>query len=111
MSLQTNPITRRQIAARRDADLALDRLEDGCPALFQPRRPRTEYGGGSGLRRYLNSDLTAWVSRGWVKFKQPSIGGETVYLGSESDWVAAPLRLKCGRHNGRYFATLLQSKE
>jgi hypothetical protein len=100
-----------QVSARRDADLALDRLEDSCPALFQPRRPRTEYSGGDGLRRYLNTDLTAWVSHGWVKFKQPSIGGETVYLGSEKDWVAAPLRLKCGRHIGRYFATLLQSKE
>jgi Glycosyltransferase family 87 len=99
------------LSARRDADLALDRLEDGCPALFQPRRPRTEYSGSDGLRRYLNTDLTAWVSHGTVKFKQPSIGGETVYLGSENDWVKAPLQLKCGRRSGRYFATLSQSRE
>ena len=36
-----------QMPAHRDADLALDRLEDACPALFQPRRPRTEYNGAA----------------------------------------------------------------
>jgi hypothetical protein len=100
-----------QISARRDSDLALDHLEDSCPALFQPRRPRTEYSGSSGLRRYLNTDLTAWVSHGWVKFKQPSTGGDTVYLGRESDWAKAPIPLTCGRRNGRYFANLLPSTD
>ena len=42
-----------QMAAHRDVDLALDRLEDACPALFQPRRPHTEYIGNGGLRRYM----------------------------------------------------------
>jgi hypothetical protein len=100
-----------QMPARRDADLALDHLEDACPALFQPRRLRTEYSGDGGLRRYLNTDLTAWVSHGGVKFLQPSVGGDVVYLGREDDWTKAPIQIRCGRRNGRYFASLLQSAE
>ncbi len=100
-----------QIPARRDADLALDRLEDACPALFQPRRPPTEYSGNGGLRRYVNTDLTAWVSHGWVKFLQPSVGGDLVYLGREDDWTKAPIEVRCGRRNGRFFASLLESPE
>jgi hypothetical protein len=92
------------ISAHRDADLALDRLEDACPALFQPRRPHTEYNAGGGLRRYVNTDLSAWVSGGWVKFQQPSTGGEIFHVGHESDWVKAPLRLNCGRRDGVFFA-------
>jgi hypothetical protein len=99
------------LSAHRDTDLALDRLEDSCPQLFQPRRPYTEYIGSGGLRHYLNSDLTAWVSRGWVKFKQPSIGGDTVYLGRVDEWTKAPIPLKCGRSYGRYFANFLHSAE
>ena len=95
-----------RMPARRDADLALDHIEDACPALFQPRRPRTEYGGDGGLRRYGGTDLNAWVSHGTVKFLQPSIGGDVVYLGRESDWVSAPLQVRCGRRNGRYFASV-----
>ena len=60
-----------QMPMRRNADLALDHLEDACPALFQPRRPRTEYSADGGLRRYIGTDLTAWVSHGSVKFLQP----------------------------------------
>lgn len=93
-----------RMSARRDADLALDRIEDACPALFQPRRPRTEYSGDGGLRRYGGTDLNAWVSHGTVKFLQPSVGGDVVYLGRESDWTKAPMPLRCGRRNGRYFA-------
>jgi hypothetical protein len=95
-----------QIPARRDTDLALDRLEDACPALFQPRRPSTEYNSNGGLRRYVNTDLTAWVSHGWVRILQPPLGGDRVYLGRVSDWTKAPILLRCGRRNGRYFATL-----
>jgi hypothetical protein len=94
------------ISAHRDADLALDHLEDACPALFQPRRPRTEFSGAAGLRRYLNTDLTAWISHGRVKFLQPSIGGDVVYLGNEDDWAKAPIQIRCGRRHGRYFASL-----
>jgi hypothetical protein len=100
-----------QMPARRDADLALDHLEDACPALFQPRRPRTEYSGNGGLRRYGATDLTAWVSHGWVKFLQASVGGDVVYLGRESDWAKAPIQIRCGRRNGRFFASLLRSTE
>ena len=95
-----------QMPARRNIDLALDHLEDACPALFQPRRPRTEYSGDGGLRRYGGTDLTAWVSHGSVKFLQPSVGGDMVHLGPESDWTNAPIQIRCGRRNGRYFASL-----
>jgi hypothetical protein len=98
-----------QVPARRDTDLALDHLEDACPALFQPRRPRTEYSGDGGVRRYIGTDLRAWISHGGVKFWQPTVGGDVVYLGRESDWVKAPIQIRCGRHNGRYFASLPES--
>jgi hypothetical protein len=94
-----------QMLARRDIDIALDHLEDACPALFQPRRPRSEYSGDGGLRRYLNTDLAAWVSHGSVTFQQPSMG-DAVYLGSEKDWAKAPMQVQCGRSNGRYFASM-----
>ena len=100
-----------QILARRPADLALDHLEDACPELFQPRRPQTEYSGNDGLRRYLNTDLTAWVSHGSVKFHQPFLGAEVVYVGPEADWAKAPAQLRCGRRNGRFFAVLLKSTD
>jgi hypothetical protein len=98
-----------QIPAHRTIDLALDHLEDACPALFQPRRPRTEYGGDGGLRRYMGSDLTAWVSNGRVKFHQPMVGGDVAYLGPENEWAKAPIQLQCGRRNGRYFARPVKS--
>lgn len=96
-----------QTPMRRDADLALDHLEDACPALFQPRRPRTEKIGAGALRRYAGTDLVAWVSHGSVKFLQPSIGGDVVSLGPESVWTKASIQIRCGRRNGRYFASLL----
>jgi hypothetical protein len=95
-----------QLTARRDIDLALDHLEDACPALFEPRRPRTEYIGDGGLRRYGDTDLTVWVSHGFVKFVQRSVGGDVVQLGPESDWTKGPIQIRCGRRNGRYFASL-----
>jgi hypothetical protein len=98
-------------SAHHDIDLALDHLEDACPALFQPRRPNTEYIGDGGLRRYLNTDLTAWVSHGWVKFMHPSKGGDIIYLGRESAWIKAPIQIKCGRRDGAYFAGLQESTE
>jgi hypothetical protein len=96
-----------QMPARRNINLALDHLEDACPALFQPRRPRTEYIGDAGLRRYA-TDLNAWVSHGSVKFLQPSVGGDVVIVGPESDWIKAPIGIRCGRRNGRFFAILPQ---
>lgn len=98
-----------QIPAHRDVDLALDHLEDACPALFQPRRPRTEYSGDSGIRRYMGSDLKAWVSNGRVKFLQPMVGGDVIYVGPENEWAKAPIQLQCGRRDGRYFARPVKS--
>jgi hypothetical protein len=95
-----------QMPARRDIELALDHLEDACPALFQPRRPRTENIGDGGLRRYIGTDLIAWVSHGSVKFLQPPVGGDVVSLGPENDWTKSPIQIRCGRRNGRYFARL-----
>jgi hypothetical protein len=94
------------LPARRDIDLALDHMEDACPALFQPRRPRTEYIGDGGLRRYGNTDLTAWVGHGFVKFVQASVGGGAAYLGREKDWTKATMPAQCGRRNGKYFVNL-----
>jgi hypothetical protein len=100
-----------QMPAHRTADLALDHLEDACPTLFRPRRPRTEYHGSGGLRRYVDTDLIAWVSHGTVKFYQPTIGGDVAYLGSEDDWTKATVPVRCGRRSGRYFATVPASMD
>jgi hypothetical protein len=100
-----------QIARHRTVELVLDRLEDACPQLFQPRRPLTEYSGNVGVRRYGNTDLSAWVSNDGVKFRQPIRGDSVVYVGREADWVRAPLRLACERRNGHYFAKVMDSKE
>jgi hypothetical protein len=100
-----------QIARQRAVDLVLDRLEDACPELFQPRRLVTEHEGDSWQRVYVNTDLTAWVSHGWVKFRNPVRGGPPSVVGRESDWAKVPLRLDCGRHGGDYFAKVLNSTE
>jgi hypothetical protein len=98
-----------RLTEQRSADLALDHLEDACPKLFQPRRLSTDYIGTSWLRRYVNTDLTAWVSHGEVKFVQAIHGSRLVYVGPEADWEKAPPRLVCGRKDGVYFAKLLES--
>jgi hypothetical protein len=100
-----------QIAHRRDVELVLDRLEDACPQLFQPRRPATEFGGGAALRRYTNTDLTAWVSHDGVKFRHPIRGDGVVYVGRADDWIKEPQRLRCGRRNGHYFAQAIGSRD
>jgi hypothetical protein len=95
------------LALERTANLALDRLEDACPELFQPRRVPTGRYGHMWRRLYINTDLIAWVSRGELKFFDPVRGDDIVYLGSENDWARAPLRLACGRRGGHSFASLL----
>lgn len=95
------------LARERTAKLVLDRLEDACPELFQPRRPPTGRYAYMWRRMYLNTDLIAWVSKNEVKFFNPVRGDDTVYLGSESDWAQAPRPLACGRRNGHYFARVL----
>jgi hypothetical protein len=99
------------IARQRAVDLVFDHLEDACPELFQPRHLRTEQYSGYWRRLYMNTDLVATVSHGSVMFLNPLRGGPTVNLGRESNWAKAPLPLACGRHNGRYFATVLEAKE
>jgi hypothetical protein len=99
------------VARERAIDLVFDRLEDACPALFQPRRALTEHDRDIWRRLYVNTDLVALVSHGSVKFLNPLRGGQTVYLGLESDWAKAPPRLACGRQDGRYFARVLESKQ
>jgi len=98
-------------AQLRTANLVLDRLEDACPALFQPRRPRTEYIGGTAVRRYINTDLIAWVSHGWVKFHQPTQVDNITYLGKQSEWETASLPISCGRRNGHFFANVVGSRD
>jgi hypothetical protein len=100
-----------QIAREQAVDLVLDRLEDSCPQLFQPRRPRTEHSGDIWRRFYINTDLVAFVSYGSVKFQDTLRGGLMANLGRESDWAKTAQRLTCGRRDGRYFATVRQSKE
>jgi len=98
-----------EVSVRQTADLVLNRLEDACPALFQPRRPQTEHGGRAWIRRYVNTDLTAWISKGDVKFIQPIRGGKLIVVGREDDWAKAPPTLRCGRRDGVYFASVLDS--
>jgi len=96
-----------QIARDRIANLALDHLEDACPTLFQPRRLVTERDGDTWQRLYMNTDLTAWVSHGKVKFISLLHDTPMTELGLESEWATAPPRLACGRRNGHFFASAL----
>jgi hypothetical protein len=98
-----------RIAQQRAANVVLDRLEDACPKLFQPRRPFTEHRGGSWIRYYGNTDLWAWVSQGGVKFYQSQRGSFRIYVGRESDWAKAPLPVSCSRRDGIYNAKVLES--
>jgi hypothetical protein len=95
------------LARQRQADRALDHLEDACPGLFQPRRLPTDASGPTSRRLYMNTDVVAWVSGGWVKFQEPLRGDDMVVLGRESDWAKAPLPLACGRRQGHYYARVL----
>jgi hypothetical protein len=96
-----------ELAGRQAANIVLDRLEDACPELFRPRRPLTELRNGRWQRIYLNTDLYAWVSRGWVKISNPTSGDGPIFLGSESDWLQAPQRIACARRDGHDFARVL----
>jgi hypothetical protein len=98
----------REIAARRAVDVVLDRLEDACPALFQPRRPQSEHIGQVWQRFYGATDLTAWVSQGEVKFIDPTRNPSEILVGREEAWAKGPPPLECGRRHGIYFARLTQ---
>jgi hypothetical protein len=101
-----------EIAREHSVNVVFDRVEDACPALFQPRRLRTSRYDETWQRMYLNTDLLLSITRGSVRFTNPVVGGvPPVNLGLESDWARGPLRLKCGRRNGRYFADVLKSQQ
>jgi hypothetical protein len=94
------------VADEKNANTVLDRLEDACPALFQPRRAASYLLGDKAkgyiwVRHYPNTDLLAWVTHGWVHF-QPMMRPEG-YAGKESAWEKAPLPVTCGRDAGGYF--------
>jgi hypothetical protein len=98
------------LTRKRAADLVLDRLEDACPDLFRPRRLLSEPEGEGWQRIYMDTDLIAWVSHGWLKFRNPMRSDNMVNLGRESDWAAAPPPLACGRNDGHYFIQVLESE-
>ena len=88
------------VSAELQANLVLDRLEDACPELFQPRRPATYMRGTKARgyvweRQYPNTDMFAWVDKGWVAF-QAYLSPEG-YAGPESAWAKGPVHVVCGR--------------
>lgn len=93
-----------EMAARRAVDVVLDRLEDACPALFQPPRPQTEHINDVWLRVYPSTDLTAWISKGEVRFVDPTRASREIAVGHEEAWARGSLSLDCGRRHGIYFA-------
>jgi hypothetical protein len=98
-----------ELAARRAADLVLNRLEDACPALFLPSRPQTEHVNQVWMRTYGATDLTAWIGQGEVKFIDPIRNPHEIAVGREEAWARGPLPLECGRRHGIYFARLAQA--
>ena len=97
-----------ELAAQRHlADRAFDNLELSCPRLFQPRGLYTEHAGYDWQRLYMNTDLTAWISHGSLRFQSAIPGAEMIALGSATDWAKAPLPMACGERDGRYFARVL----
>ena len=99
-------------SAKRTADLVLDRLEDSCPALLQPRRPETYFIGSDSasyywIRRYTNTDSMAWVHRGRVGFEKVIGHGRSQDVGSVQAWRASALRVTCGRRPDDDFMRIL----
>ncbi len=97
---------------QRSAERVLDRLEDACPAVLQPRRSVTfrlkaKDAQDDWIRSYGNTDVDAWVSDGRVYF-QSALGKDEMHdLGPESAWEMAPPRIVCGRmDNGMFFLRL-----
>jgi hypothetical protein len=98
------------VADESNANLVLDRLEDACPALFQPRRPATYLLGDKAhgyiwARQYSNTDMFAWTDKGWVHYQR--LLSQEGYAGPESAWDKAPLRLSCGRGADGYFLRVI----
>lgn len=95
------------LASRGAVDRILDRLEDECPQLFQPSRAVSEPLGQGWSRSYINTDLIAWVSRGWLKFDDPIYSTGLTFIGQESDWLKGPVPIMCGRKDGHFFVKQL----
>lgn len=95
-----------ELIARQAANLVLDRVEDACPALFQPPRPQTEHVNQIWLRRYAATDLTAWVGNGAVYFIDAVRNPHEIFIGPEAGWARGSLPLECGRRRGIYFGRL-----
>lgn len=100
------------LPGQRTADLALDHLEDACPALFQPRRLVDTFMGDPArgfvfARRYSNTGVMAWVVRGSIKFEK-LVGGQEEDAGSEAAWEKLPPRVACGRDGPGYLRILRQ---
>lgn len=102
------------ISAQRSADLALDHLEDACPALLQPARPVTYLRGDAAhgyvwARQYGNTDMVVWVRGGWIYFQKLIGGGQQGIAGRESVWEKASLPVSCGRGTDGYYLRVLGS--
>jgi hypothetical protein len=103
------------LPAKRSADLILNRLEDACPAILQPRRSVTlrvndRHHHDDWVRWYGNTDVDAWISTGHLYFES-ALGQESVHdLGPVSAWEkTAPPRIACGRkESGLFFLHLAQ---
>jgi hypothetical protein len=94
------PLRIRPLPGQRAADLALDHLENACPALFQPSHPNDRVLGGASrgyvfVRYYPGTGIEAWTGRGSLWF-QKLIGGTQVDAGPMRLWERSPPRVACG---------------
>jgi len=112
VSCQLVPDGAQQDAAvfrERAPNLVLDRLEDACPQLLQPRRSVTfvvgdRARGFTWARRYSDTDVLTWIHDGRVKFQRLIGGGRQLDVGSEAAWEKAALPVACGRRqSGDFF--------
>ena len=102
------------LPAKRSADRILDRLEDACPAVLQPRRSVTlrvndRYHHDDWVRWYGNTDVDAWISGGRVLFESALGQQDSVHdLGPVSAWQKTPPpQIACGRtESGLFFLHL-----
>lgn len=105
-------------ARQRTANLVLDRLEDACPVLLQPRRSETYLVGNPvkgyfWVRRYSNTDVMAWVHSGevgmeQVEFHKMDDSSRAQDAGSELAWARSPLRVACGRRSDGDFLRIVR---
>lgn len=93
------------------ADVVFDRIERACPELFTPAHQVTRnYSGRRAdvwVRQYPGTGLDIFIGPGGVEVAHTVRGGPPDYLGRESDWLKAPVRLQCGRVDQKYHARVL----